>query len=369
MIVPFFDYKNVFEPYKNDILNITKNIIESGQFIFGEDLKNFEIACAARTGSKYAVGVGNATDALEILLMAHDMPEGSEIIISSHTMNATASAIVTAGGIPVPVDIDEYGMLDPKKIEDAITSDTWALMPTQLNGAIAQMDQIKRVANQHGLYLFEDSAQAFTAELDGVHAGNFGNGGVFSFYPAKILGCLGDGGIIVVNSKDIFDKAMTVRDHGRGADGASVLPARNSRLDNLQAAYLNYFLSNHFDGWIEKRRIITEFYDDAFSNLKQVNTPLYNTRSGHKSVYQNYELLADRRDELRNYLKENNIGTLIQWGGQSIHENPNFCEYKRLANTEKYFQKCLMLPLNQTMTLDDADYVVQKVYKFFGVSQ
>lgn len=352
-------------PYKDHISGITQSIIESGQFIFGEDLRTFEAACAERTGCQYAAGVANATDALEILLIAHEMPRGSEVIIPSHTMNATASAIVTAGGIPIPIDIDEYGMLDPQKIIDAISPKTWAIMPTQLNGAIAQMNEIKTIASRYSLHLFEDSAQAFCAELNGVRAGNFGNGGVFSFYPAKILGCLGDGGMIVVNSREVYEKILAIRDHGRGVSGVSVSLARNSRLDNLQAAYLNYFLKNHFDAWIEKRRKITAIYDDVLSEVEHVQTPRYNNRKDHKPVYQNYEFLANRRDELREYLSQKNVGTLIQWGGQSIHKNKLFCTNINLKKTEDYFQKCLMLPLNQTMRLDDARYVAEMVCNFY----
>lgn len=366
MKVPFFDYKNVFKPYKDDLLSITENIIENGQFIFGDELRKFEIACAKKTKCAYAVGVANATDALEILLAAHEMPLGSEVIISSHTMNATASAIVTSGGVPIPIDIDEYGMLDPQQISEAISPRTWAIMPTQLNGSIAQMDQIKAIAEQHDLYLFEDSAQAFCADLNDVRAGNFGDGGVFSFYPAKILGCLGDGGMIVVNSSEVYEKILAIRDHGRSISGVSVLSARNSRLDNLQAAYLNYFLNNHFDDWISKRRKITEIYDNALSQVDQVVTPKYNNRDGNKPVYQNYEFLAKNRDKLRDHLSKNNVGTLIQWGGQSIHKNKIFSSNKTLERTEDYFENCLMLPLNQAMSFDDADYVAKLVCDFYG---
>lgn len=366
MNIPFFDYKNIFVPYKDDLLKITEEIITSGQYIFGKELEKFENRCVQKLGCKYAIGVGNATDAIEILLQAHGIPKGAEILISSHTMSATASAIVSVGGTPVPVDIDKFGMMDASKLENRITSKTWAIMPTQLNGAIAEMSEISKLAHKYSLHLFEDSAQAFGASYYGTNAGNFGNGGVFSFYPAKVLACLGDGGMIVVNSASINEKVRSIRDHGRSASGTTTLSGRNSRLDNLQAAYLNYFLNNHFDDWIKRRKELTDIYDQILGGVSGIITPQYNNRPEHISVYQNYELLAENRDELRQYLLDSGVSTLKQWGGYSIHQIEIFSGKLKLKNTEEYFDRYLMLPLNQGVTTDQAYFISNIIKKFYG---
>mgnify|MGYP003706037997 FL=1 len=232
--IPFCAYNKLFSPYVDDILKVTRSVVERGAFIMGQDLRDLELTIAKRISVKHAVGVGNATDGLEMLIAAHSMPKGAEVLVSAHTMAATASAVVACGGKPIPVDIDVFGMMDPGDLERHITKKTWAIMPTQLNGAICQIDDIIKVAEKYGLKVFEDSAQALCASLSGRHAGSFGCGGVFSFYPAKILGCLGDGGMIVTNNSNIYDKLLSIRDHGREQGGNVIAAGRNSRLDNLQ---------------------------------------------------------------------------------------------------------------------------------------
>ena len=364
--IPFCEYNKLFSPYVEDLLNITQNIIEDGSFIMGRDLQEFEKNFAKKIGARYAVGVGNATDGLEMLLAAHDMPEGAEVLVSSHTMTATASAVVSSGGQPIPVDIDELGMMDPSDLHKHLTPRTWAIMPTQLNGAICQISELKNFAEQHNLLVFEDSAQAFGASLNGKFAGNFGCGGVFSFYPAKILGCLGDGGMIVINDEEKFKKLRSMRDHGRTVTGDVSVDGRNSRLDNLQAAFLNYFLSNHFDNWIEHRKNLTVIYDTEFAKIEEVSVPKYNFREGHNSVFQNYEILVENRDELEAFLHTNGVSTLRQWSGKPIHQLEIFSSNTSLVKTEEYFKRYIMLPLNHAITKDQVTMISRLVCEFYA---
>ena len=186
--VPFFEYPRLWNDNKRDYISIIDDIAASGGFIMQKSLSDFETKLANYTGSNYAVGVGNATDGMEIFLEAIGLKNGDEIIISSHTMLATASAIKMTGGIPVPVDIGRDNLISIESIEQAITPNTVGIMPTQLNGRVCDMDSITRIAKKNGLFIVEDSAQALGAKYKGKHAGTFGLASCISFFPAKVLG-------------------------------------------------------------------------------------------------------------------------------------------------------------------------------------
>ena len=331
-----------------------------------QDLTYFETKLAHFTGAKYALGVANATDALQILLMASDLEKDDEIIICSHTMIATASAIHHAGCIPVPVEVGPDRLIDSEDIERAITPRTKAIMPTQLNGRTSNMEVILRIAEEHQLSVFEDSAQALGSTFKGQHAGTFGQGGAISFYPAKVLGCLGDGGAILTNHQDIYDKSYQIRDHGRTPDGPIKLWGLNSRLDNLQAAFLSFQLDK-YPTVIERRRQAASIYDARLHHLKQLQLPPKpSTNSDHFDVYQNYEIIAESRDNLIDHLQEEGIGTLIQWGGIAIHQFRDLGFKQSLPKTDNFFSNCLMLPLNATASDEDYHYVCDCIVSFYS---
>ena len=202
--VPFFEYPRLWSDDKEDLLSIIDDVASTGGFILQKAVSDFETELANYTGANYAVGVGNATDGMEIFLEAIGIQPGDEIIISSHTMLATASAIKVCGGTPIPVDIGEDNLISPQAIEDAITPNTVGIMPTQLNGRICDMDGILTIAKKHNLFLVEDAAQALGSKYKGQHAGTFGLASDISFFPAKVLGCLGDAGGVLVNDKELF---------------------------------------------------------------------------------------------------------------------------------------------------------------------
>lgn len=364
--VPFFNYSFLFHSQKENFLKVFQDVGSRGAFIAQRDLSSFEMQLAEFSGAKYAVGVGNATDALELLIMAAEVGPGDEVIFCSHTMVATASAIHMAGAIPVPVDTGADHLIDPLSIERAITSRTKAILPTQLNGRTCNMDAIQEIADKHNLLIFEDSAQALGSRYKGRHAGTFGVGGCISFYPAKILGCLGDGGAVLCNDFEIYEKIMLLRDHGRNPETGDVeLWGRNSRLDNLQAAFLNLQFMD-YNLVISRRREIASIYQECLGDLEQLTLPpAPDSSPEHFDVFQNYELEAEQRDALKMYLAEHGVGTLVQWGGKAVHQFKKLGFTETLPYTERLFERMLMIPLNLSLLDDDVHYVADSIRAFY----
>lgn len=363
--VPFFNYPSVYHAYRQDFIAAFDNVGLRGAFIMQKDLVEFEQALANYTGAEYAVGVANATDALEMGFVAGGLQPGDEVIISSHTMMATASAVHVAGGVPVPVEVGYDRCIDIDSIEAAITSRTRAICPTQLNGRTCDMERLIKIAHDHQLDIYEDSAQALGSKFNGRSAGTFGKTGCLSFYPAKVLGCFGDGGAILTNDEAIYRKLLLMRDHGRNADGEVEFWARNSRLDNLQAAFLNLQFKD-YPKIVIRRRVLASLYQQRLGACPRLGLPpAPDSDRKHFDIYQNYEIEADKRDELKVFLKEQGIGTLIQWGGRAIHQFPKLGFTQRLPRTDEFFKRCIMLPLNMSMTDDDLHYVCDRVLEFY----
>ena len=363
--VPFFEYPRLWSDDRKNFLSIIDNISSSGGFILQKAVSDFELELANYAGSNFSVGVGNATDAMEIFLEAIGLNKGDEIIISSHTMLATASAIKFAGGIPVPVDIGDDNLICNESIENAITSNTVGIMPTQLNGRVCDMDAITKIAKKNGLFVVEDAAQALGARYKDQHAGTFGLASCISFFPAKVLGCFGDAGGVLVNDKNLYRKIFQLHDHGRDIDGEVKRWGRNSRLDNLQAAILSHKLKT-YNKVIERRREVAQMYQDRLGDLSELQLPPSpSNTSNHFDVYQNYEITADKRDDLKVYLSEKNIGTLIQWGGKGVHQFHQLGFSQKLPTTDKFFERCIMLPMNIFISNEDVDYICEVVKSFY----
>ena len=363
--IPFFEYPRLWSDDREDLLSIIDKTSSTGGFILQKAVSDFESELASYTGANFSVGVGNATDGMEIFLEAIGVESGDEIIICSHTMLATASAVKVAGGIPIPVEIGDDNLIDPQAIEDAITPKTVGIMPTQLNGRICKMDKILAIAERHGLFVVEDAAQALGAKYQNQHAGTFGLASDISFFPAKVLGCLGDAGAVLVNDEQLYNQIYQIHDHGRDTNGEICRWGRNSRLDNLQAAILSYKLKS-YDKIISRRREVARRYESLLGDIEELQLPpAPDADPDHFDVYQNYELQADQRDPLQTYLRENGIGTLIQWGGQAVHQFDQLGFDQKLPRTEMFFERCVMLPMNVFISDDDIQYIADTIINFY----
>lgn len=365
--VPFFNYRMAFKAQEEEFVSIFRDVLGRGAFIMQRDMFEFEKHVAEYLGVKHVLSVGNATDGLYLIWRAVGLNPGDEVILPSHTMLATPAAVHFAGGVPVPVDIDPADhMLDPEAIEPAITEKTRAICPVQVNGRTCKMDRIMAIAQKHNLIVVEDAAQALGSKFRGQFAGTFGVASAFSFYPAKVLGCLGDGGCVVTNDDAIAHQVHCLRDHGRDAEGEVQMWGMNTRLDNLQAAFLDFQLATYQD-IIDRRRALAEVYQARLGDLSEVQLPAApGAHADHYDVFQNYELEADRRDELKLFLRENGIGTLIQWSGTAVHQFRQLGFTQTLPATERFFQRGLMLPMNIMVSDDDANYVCDVVRRFYG---
>jgi dTDP-4-amino-4,6-dideoxygalactose transaminase len=255
--------------------------------------------------------------------------------------------------------------LDPASAVAAVSPRTKALLPTQLNGRTCDMDALQTVANKHGLLIIEDAAQALGSRFKGRCAGTFGVAGAISFYPAKTLGCLGDGGCVVTNDDATYERLVELHDHGRDTAGEMVGWGLNSRLDNLQAAILNFKLKDYARE-VARRREIAARYRGRLESLRTVTLPPGPEGDpDHFDVYQNYEIEAERRDELRAFLKQRGVGTLIQWGGKAVHQFPKLGFTQHLPYTDKLFIRMLMLPMNTALSNEDVDYVCACIKEFY----
>ena len=363
--IPFFNYKAAFAACEEEFVAIFRDVLRRGAFIQQNDLADFEAHLAEYLDVKHVIGVGNATDGLIMAWRAAGLKPGDEVIFPSHTMAASPASVAHAGGVPVPVDCGPDHLIDPDVIEAAITPRTRAIMPVQLNGRTANMDEIQAIADRHGLFVLEDSAQALGSKFKGRFAGTFGRAGVFSFYPAKILGCLGDGGALITNDDAIAERVLLLRDHGRNRDGEVVMWGLNSRLDNLQAAILDAQFRD-YASIIEYRRTLAARYQVQLGDLPQLQLPpAPDSDPDHFDVFQNYELQADDRDALRTHLAACGIGTLLQWGGKAVHQFSALGFKGSLPNTERLFRRCLMLPMNVVVSLEDADYISSCIRQFY----
>jgi dTDP-4-amino-4,6-dideoxygalactose transaminase len=367
--VPFFAYPHVFASQQAEFSQIFNDVGGRGAFIMQRDMVDFEEHLATFLGARYSLGVGNATDGLHFAVRAAGVSHGDEVIVSSHTMIATAAAVHFSGAMPVPVECGADHLIDPAAVEAAVTPRTRAIMPTQLNGRTCDMDALQAVADRHGLTIIEDAAQGLGSRFKGRCAGTFGISAAISFYPAKVLGCLGDGGAVITNDKEVYERIYQLRDHGRSTSGEVISWGLNSRLDNLQAAFLDFQLKKYKDVMFRRRQIATLYTERLKDVAEIVLPPAPDSDPDHFDIYQNYEIEAERRDELKAHLKDRGIGTLIQWGGQAVHQLKALGFTQHLPYTDWLFTRMLMIPMNMSLTDDDLHYVCDTIRAFFGYSK
>lgn len=365
--VPFFNYPYLFKSRQEKFTEIFTDVCSRGAYILQRDCEEFEQNLATFAGTQYAVGMANGTDAIWISLMAAGLQKGDEVIFASHTYIATASAIVFAGGVPIPADCGPDHMIDPEDVRRKITPKTKFILPTQVNGRCCDMGALQAIAQEYKLGILEDAAQGLGAKFKGQGVGTFDLGGTISFYPAKNLGSFGDAGGFVTNNKEMYEKVKLLRDHGRNEDGVFVMWGFNSRLDNLQAAILNYKIS-YYQEEITRRREIASLYQSLLADVPQLFLPpAPDADVRYFDVYQNYELEAENRDELKKFLAENGVGTLIQWSGQPVHGITSLgFSGTGCPHTDHVFERCLMIPMNTSLSNEDVAYVATVIKKFYA---
>lgn len=367
MNIPFFRYPHCFTEYKEEIDEALHSVLENGAYILQKELEDFERAAAEFVGAKHAIGVANGTDSLIMACKLMGLKPSDEVIMASHTYIATAAGIHFGGGKPVLVDCMDDRMIDPAAVEAAITPNTVGIMPTQLNGRTCDMDALQKIADKHGLFIIEDSAQALGAKFKGQCAGTFGAMGSISLYPAKLLGCFGDGGLLFTDDDDLAEKLFQFRDHGRNTEGVVSSWGINSRLDNMQAAVCSVKL-RHYPAALERRREIARRYQKGLESIPEMLLPVGPDDDADRyDCFQNYEVEGEHRDELRAHLKENGVGTIIQWAGKAVHqfEALNLGSFD-LPRTEKFFERCFLLPMNTSVTDEEIGYICDLIQNFYN---
>lgn len=371
MKIPFFNYKQ----YCKDLnyIELVKEVLDSGYLIGGPYLDELEKRMQEYTRIKHCIGVANATDAMEIIFNFLDLPSNSRVIVPAHTMLATASAAKGAGLIPIPVDVDSSSlMLEYDQLMQCDLTNVSACMITQLNGVVADMVPIKDFCKSNNLVLVEDSAQGIGA-FNKEHSGSWGIGGCLSFYPAKVIGSLGDGGMILTNNDDLNNFSRSVRDHGRGEKFDAINWGRNSRLDSLNARVVLERMNN-INEIIKKRRKLASIYYKELCQLEDKKLiklpPKFSTNSEFKSTFQNFEIQAENRNQLKDFLARDNIGTIIQWGGFSIaHFRKLGFDIENYPSTKTLFKKLLLLPMNHMLLEKEVFFICKKIIEFYKINE
>jgi len=342
-----------------------RRVLDSGWYIQGEENRQFGKEFAQYCGARYCVGVGNGLDAVYLALKALGVGTGDEVIVPSHTFIATALAVVDTGAVPVFCEVEEQGFsIDADSIEKHITGRTKAVVAVHLYGLTAPMDPICRICKAHGLYLVEDCAQAHGASYQGKKAGTFGDAGAFSFYPGKNLGALGDGGAIVTNDPKTAEKAAALSNYGSLRKYVHEYMGTNSRLDELQAAFLRVKLK-YLDQWNQERNALARRYLQEIHNPKVVLPCVPGEEYYH--VWHIFAVRCAQRDDLKKHLEECGIETGIHYP-VPMHLQKAFASlhgYKgQYPKAERIAQTQLSLPLYIGMTEEEICAVTEAVNLF-----
>lgn len=343
--VKFVDFTKEYHQYKTKLDEAFLDVMERGDLILRQDVEEFEEKLAEFVGTEYAIGVNSGTDALLLSLKALGVGPGDEVITVGHTFHATVEVIHNLGATPVLINVGEDGMMNVKEVEPAITEKTAAIIPVHLMGDMVDMDYLLHIANYHQIPVVEDACQALGSERDGWRAGAGGHTGCFSFYPAKILGAAGDAGAIVTDDPVLAEELKNMRQHYKYNPGKWGF---NSRLDNIQAALLNVKIDN-LPAILKARASTALYYDQHITN------PLIKKPTKRKGrVYQDYIIRTEDRDGLADFLAENGIETM-----KNDYHFPDDCP--KPQHTIELESQTLRIPCNETLTVDEMVYVVNKI--------
>lgn len=365
MAVAFLNLARLNDSIRLETDLALKRVLDSGWYIMGEELDLFESEFAAYSGVKHCIGVGNGLDALVLLLRAHGVGPGDEVLVPSNTFIATWLAVSEVGATPVPVEPrpDTYN-IDPTLAEQAITPATRAIIPVHLYGQTADMDPLMELANRYGLCVVEDAAQAQGAKYKTKTAGGLGHSAATSFYPGKNLGGLGDGGAILTDDDAIAKTVRSLRNYGSRVKYQHDLAGVNSRLDELQAAFLREKL-RVLEGWNDDRRRIANLYNEGLDGLEPLRLPT--VPSWATPVWHLYVVATPYRDALCSHLEKSGIGCGIHYPTPP-HLQACYPEYasQELPLASRLAKEVLSLPMSPDMTCAEVDEVILAVREFFN---
>lgn len=360
-MIPFLDLKKQYALIQSEVEPKIIEILRSGNYILGTEVEACEKELAKYTGSPHALAVSNGTIALQMALQALDVGPGDEVIVPSFSFFATAEVVSTLGALPIFIDIDSATFnMNPNLLEKAISPKTRAIIPVSLFGQTSDMDVINQIALKHGVSVIEDAAQSFGASYKERKSCNLSDIGTTSFFPAKPLGCAGDGGAVFTANPDLAKKLESIRVHGQTRRYYHEYIGVNGRLDPIQCVIIRAKLRFH-DQMITKRQQIAKIYDEAFEGLSEIKTPFI--AADRKSAFGQYTLLIKKRDQFAKYLQEQGVPTAIHYP-MGMHEQPIYQKmgYK-LPVTEMVSQEVISLPLYPDMPLDHVQLVTDAVKK------
>jgi len=364
--IKFFDYPKLLSPYRDYLHNELDKSLDDGIFINGDAVSRFEKEFAEYTGSKYAVGVSSGTDGLLAILMSLDLPKGSDVLVPSYTFIASSEAILVAGLNPIFVD-NAPGSFHPsvEQFEKVWTKNTRAVMFVHLFGETPSIEKLKNLCNSKNAILFEDAAESFGSYYpEGGHSGTRSLAASFSFFPAKTLGCLGDGGIVITDDKDTYNKIKMIRAHGSKKRYYHEMVGGNLRLDALQARFLTVLLNGASEEWLKKRQKNAEYY---FENIKNPRVTLpYPTDTLDNHSWYLYTILVDGRDELQKHLTDSGIQTFVYWP-IPLHKQPIYQKIfgdQSLPECEKRCEEVLHIPISPHLSDDELKTITTCINEF-----
>jgi dTDP-4-amino-4,6-dideoxygalactose transaminase len=365
-MIKFLDLKKINELYETAFQEKLKSVLENGWYILGKEVAAFESDFANYCGTKHCIGVGNGFDALVLIFKGYillgKLQKGDEVIVPANTYIASILAILEADLIPILVEpkLETYN-LNPNLISEKITSKTKAILAVHLYGQLAEMDAINKIAQQNNLIVVEDAAQAHGAILDFGKSGNVSNAAAFSFYPGKNLGALGDGGAVTTNDDALAKVIQSLRNYGSEAKYQNEYIGVNSRLDELQAAFLNVKLHN-LNVENNYRKAIAKRYLSEVKNDK-ITLPFWNFSDNH--VFHLFVIRTENRDELQQFLLEKGIQTMIHYPVPP-HKQKAFLAWNHLSFpiTEKIHKEVLSLPISPVLTDDEVGFIISVLNQY-----
>ncbi len=362
MKVPFLDISSINKEFEKELQKDFNRVFRSGNLILSSEVRKFEESFAQYSGVKYCVGVANGLQGLEMVLRSWDIKQGDEVIVPSNTFIATWLAISSVGAIPVPVepDLESYN-INPSLIEEKITSKTKAIIVVHLYGLPCEINKIKKIAEVYSLKILEDAAQSHGAKYFEKRVGGLGDAAAFSFYPAKNLGSLGDGGAITTNDEQLYENLKLLRNYGSSEKYSHQIIGFNSRLDEIQAAFLCTKLGR-LDSCNERRRNIAIRYIKEFSSIESIITPKNYQHLFH--VFHLFVIRHPQRERFCNILSDFSVETLLHYPvPPHLQKAYSFLDIKKgeLPISEKIHKECISLPIYPSMSDDQIDYVISTV--------